>query len=51
LYVKAQTPPTLGWAVFEGVSENIPVHVPRGTADVYKRTPGWDYFSNYIENE
>jgi hypothetical protein len=50
LYVGAQTPPALGSKVFYNVPSTIPVHVPSGRADVYKSTPGWDYFSNYIDD-
>ncbi|MDR0412616.1 MAG: T9SS type A sorting domain-containing protein [Dysgonamonadaceae bacterium] len=28
----------------------IPVHVPSGTASTYRSLPGWDYFSNYIDD-
>jgi hypothetical protein len=49
LYVKAQTPPTLELYAFFGVPATIPVHVPSGTADAYKRT-NWNYFSNYVDD-
>lgn len=32
---------------FEGVDKTIPVYVPEGTIDAYKKAKGWELFSNY----
>lgn len=32
-----------------GTNPDIPVYVPIGTADLYRNTWGWDYFTNFIE--
>ncbi|MDR0427783.1 MAG: leucine-rich repeat protein [Dysgonamonadaceae bacterium] len=50
LYVKAQTPPVLGSDVFVNVPATVTVHVPSGTADIYRSTFGRDYFSNYVDD-
>ena len=34
---------------FEGCPKDIPVYVPVGSADKYRATWGWDYFTNFIE--
>ncbi len=28
---------------------DIPVYVPRGSAEAYRAAPGWNYFTNFIE--
>lgn len=39
-----------GWQKpFEGCPKDIPVYVPVGSADKYRETWGWDYFTNFIE--
>jgi hypothetical protein len=50
LYVKAQTPPALEDDVFENVPDTLTIHLPRGTADTYRKASGWSGFSNYIED-
>lgn len=31
--------------------KDIPVYVPKGTAELYKMDFGWKYFNNFIETE
>ena len=59
IYCKAQIPPSCGNAVF-GPNESepefntpsdIPVYVPKGTADLYRNAVGWNYFTNFIETD
>lgn len=40
------TPPKLGNGVFDGVSDTIPVYVPRGSEAAYRAANGWKRFSN-----
>lgn len=30
---------------------DIPVYVPRGSAEAYRDAPGWNYFTNFIETD
>lgn len=30
---------------------DIPVYVPRGSAEAYRSAPGWNYFTNFIETD
>jgi hypothetical protein len=50
VYVKAETPPSLGTDVFEYVPDTIPLYVPCGKETVYKNAPRWDYFPNIKED-
>ncbi len=34
-----------------GTPNDIPVYVPTGTAEKYRNTKGWDYFTNFIETD
>lgn len=34
-----------------GTSADIPVYVPKGTADLYRNATGWNYFTNFIETD
>ncbi len=34
----------------QGTSRDIPVYVPVGTAELYRSTWGWDYFTNFVES-
>ena len=45
--VSADTPPTLGFEVFVGVSNSIPVYVPCGSLEAYQAANGWSEFTNY----
>ncbi|MDE6446391.1 MAG: leucine-rich repeat domain-containing protein [Alistipes sp.] len=52
IYCKAQTPPTIGFAAFNGVPRpTIPLYVPIGSADAYRAADGWESFSNTNEME
>ena len=33
------------------VNREIPIHIPFGTIEAYRNAPGWNYFSNFIEEE
>ncbi len=35
----------------DGISPDIPVYVPKGTAESYRSAKGWDFMTNYIEVE
>jgi hypothetical protein len=48
IYVKAQTPPSLGYDVFYNVPTAIPVHVPCGTTTAYQSATYWSNFTNII---
>lgn len=51
IYSKAKTPPSCeNGMVFGGTTpKTTPIYVPIGSAQAYKSTPGWDYFTNFIE--
>lgn len=59
IYCKAQIPPSCGNAVFGpdesepefNTPSDIPVYVPKGTADLYRNAVGWNYFTNFIETD
>ena len=36
---------------FLGVSGTIPIYIPFGTTQAYSQAPGWNRFSNFIEEE
>lgn len=45
----AVIPPAIGrHGKFEGVDKSIPVYVPAGSVDAYKKARGWKKFSNII---
>ena len=46
---EAETPPTLGSYIFNGVSKSIPVYVPCGCVEAYKTANGWKNFINIQE--
>ena len=56
---KSSTPPTAYYEPgpesyyhsFWGVNREIPIHIPYGTTEAYRNAPGWNYFSNFIEEE
>lgn len=55
IYIYAETPPSLGEAVFGQINTNIPVHVPCGSSLLYATHVGsdgwsWSYFNNYQED-
>ena len=59
IYCKAQIPPSCGKVVFGpdelepefNTPSDIPVYVPKGTADLYRNAVGWNYFTNFIETD
>lgn len=66
IYCAAKIPPVCiaseinpGWTPFgeygddsvNGTPRDIPVYVPVGTADLYRNTWGWNYFTNFIETD
>ncbi len=46
--VYAETPPSLGYSPFNGVSKTIPVYVSCESLEVYQTVSGWREFSNYL---
>lgn len=54
---KSSTPPTAynsAWEYgynnsFMNVNQDIPIYIPLGTTEYYRSAPGWDYFTNFIE--
>ena len=51
IYSPNRIPPTLASNAFEGYNADTPIHIPFGYTEVYQNTPGWNYFSNFIEEE
>ncbi|MDE5623602.1 MAG: leucine-rich repeat protein [Alistipes sp.] len=52
IYCKAQTPPTIGFAAFNGVpTTTILLYVPIGSADAYRAADDWIRFTNINEME
>ena len=47
--VCVETPPILGYRVFEGVNKSIPIYVPCGAINYYTSASGWNEFTNYQE--
>ena len=48
--VLSETPPSLGYDSFSTVPRTIPIFVPIGTIEAYQNAPGWNEFTNYIED-
>lgn len=48
VYVKADTPPTLGNYVFDNTN-NCPIYVPENSVDVYKTAPNWSTYADRIQ--
>ena len=48
LIVLAETPPTLGYDVFNNVDPNIPMYVPCESVDAYQAVTKWNVFTNII---
>ena len=51
IYSPNRIPPTLASNAFEGYNADTPIHIPFGYTEFYQNTPGWNYFSNFIEEE
>ena len=47
---EAETPPRLALNVFDNVSTSIPVYVPCGTVEDYKKATGWKKFTKIQEH-
>ena len=45
------TPPTLNTLAFQQCDNNIPIHIPFGCTEAYQNAEGWNYFTNFIEEE
>ncbi|MBP5266295.1 MAG: leucine-rich repeat domain-containing protein, partial [Lachnospiraceae bacterium] len=44
-------PPVLGQDAFQNYDPNIPIYIPFGSTEVYQNAEGWNYFTNFIEEE
>ena len=52
LYSHNIVPPTLfNSSTFEGYDTNTPIHIPFGCTEAYQNAEGWNYFTNFIEEE
>ena len=50
IILEKEIPPVITNTTFSGISTNIPIFVPCGTAAIYRNAPFWNVFSNYIED-
>ena len=44
-------PPALHPDAFQEYDTNIPIHIPFGCTEAYQNAEGWNYFTNFIEEE
>ena len=57
IYCMATEPPTCtegttgGANPFTSLSTTLPIYIPIGSLDKYLSTPGWNYFTNFIETD
>ena len=51
IYSPNRIPPTLASNSFDGYDTSIPIHIPFGCTEVYQNAEGWNYFTNFIEEE
>lgn len=51
IYSPNRIPPTLVSNTFNGNAPNIPIHIPFGCTEAYQNAEGWNYFTNFIEEE
>ena len=51
IYSPNTVPPTTAFSAFIGNDTNIPIHIPFGCTEAYQNAEGWNYFSNFIEEE
>lgn len=49
IFVEAETPPAVEAYSFFTVDKSIPLHVPYGKGEAYRRADGWKEFTNIIE--
>lgn len=49
LTIYATTPPTLGFLVFEGTSDNLKIYVPAESVETYKTASRWSNRASQIE--
>lgn len=50
IFVEAETPPAVKAYCFLTVDKSIPLHVPYGKGEAYRRADGWKEFTNIIES-
>ena len=51
IYSPNRIPPTLASNALQGYDANIPIYIPFGCTEVYQNAEGWNYFTNFIEEE
>ena len=56
IYSPNRMPPTLNFTnlyqfAFDGYDPNTPIHIPFGCTETYQNAAGWNYFTNFIEEE
>lgn len=51
IHVRAITPPTADYRVFQGIQSGAVVYVPSGSVEAYKTADGWTNFKDYIQAE
>ena len=56
IYSPNRMPPTLNSTnlypfAFDGYDTSTPIHIPFGCTDAYQNAEGWNYFTNFIEEE
>ena len=56
IYSPNRMPPTLNFTnlypfAFDGYDPTTPIHIPLGCTEAYQNANGWNYFTNFIEEE
>ena len=56
IYSPNRMPPTLNTTdlypfAFDGYDTSTPIHIPFGCTEAYQNAEGWNYFTNFIEEE
>ena len=56
IYSPNRMPPTLNFTdlspfAFDGYDPTTPIHIPFGCTEAYQNASGWNYFTNFIEEE